>query len=78
MNLTLLAEAANDARYKKFALVYDDVENGALIDLAKFGTKLKQRIDWRHSNTLEEAYFAIHTQLEKGPCVWIMDSMDAL
>lgn len=78
MNLTLLAEAANDPRYKKWALVYDDIEHGALIDLAKFGTKLKQRIDWRHSNTLEEAYYAIHAQLEKGPCIWIMDSMDAL
>ncbi len=76
--LSMLACAANDPAYDDYALVADDVENGMMMDMAKFGTKIQKRLKRIRSLTLEESYFALMDQMEKGPCVYIIDSLDAL
>jgi RecA/RadA recombinase len=77
----LLAEAANNPKFDGYHLIYDDVEDGALMDTAKFfGKKLEERMDrFPSSRTVEEFYFNVSDQLDSGqPFIYILDSMDGL
>jgi RecA/RadA recombinase len=85
--LTILAEAANNPKFDEYSLVYDNVENGVLMDVRKFfGKKLADRIrppkgtwdDPVNSSTQEEFYYSFDTHVKKGPVIWVLDSMDGL
>lgn len=89
--LSFLAEAANNPKYKDYALIYDSVENGAKMDKEKFfGKSLVERLlppayDENdeslpaYSTTVEEFYFNLSNCFDSGtPVIYVLDSMDAL
>lgn len=88
LTLCILAEASMRQRFNDYRLVYDPVENGALMDVAQyFGTALAARIEPPiygpegvpgRSITIDDFYTNIHAQMDRGPCIYILDSMDAL
>lgn len=84
---SILAEASINPGFDEYRLIYDDVEGGALFDVERFfGKRLAKRLrgplkeggEWRASRTLEEFYFNADTAFNKGPCIYALDSMDAL
>lgn len=90
ITLTTLAEAANNPRYKDYRLIFDQPERGALMDFRRyFGVKMAQRIEPPmrlgnlhptdfNSSTVEEFYYNVDRAIDKGPCIYLLDSMDAL
>ena len=91
--MTILAEASINPEWDGFDLIFDNVEDGALMDIEQFfGKKLKDRIQSpkmeegvpRNSRTVEEFYFNLDTRLKAAkkkngrPFIWMLDSMDAL
>lgn len=91
--LQMLAEAAISPAFDEYDLVFDNVEDGALMDIEKFfGPKLAARLTLPHvidgvprcSNTLEDMYYGLAKRfelLEKGKgrkFIYLTDSMDAL
>jgi len=85
--LSGLAEMARDEDYDDWRLIYDDAEAANAFSMGKlFGQALVDRIespgddeDFPFSETIEEFIFHILRALrEGGPCVYILDSLDAL
>ncbi len=86
--MTCFAEAARNKVYNKHRLIYDNAEDGVLMDIAKFfGKEVEKRLEPpRHqegvpcySSTVEEFYFHLDDAFDlKRPFVYILDSMDAL
>jgi hypothetical protein len=92
--LTAFAEAANCSDWDDYDLIFDDVENGALMDMPHyFGQKMADRIqppaydedgEPIHSASIEDFYFGLSERLDrvesgKGrPFLMLLDSMDAL
>ena len=85
--LTAMAEAANSPAYDGYRLILDNVEGGIQMNLAQhFGRKMADRVEppceyqglpW-HSEKIEDFYVNLDTALERGPCFYVLDSMDAL
>lgn len=86
--LTALAEASINENFDNYRLIYDNVENGALMDWEHFyGKKLAERIepprgtqeDPKYSATVEEFYDHLDDACnDKKPFIYVLDSMDAL
>lgn len=88
MALSILAEAARNKNFEDYALIHDDVENGADMDIEYyFGSKLASRLEPParnkttkepvYSEMLEAFYYRINRRLDKGEkLVWVLDSMD--
>lgn len=85
---TLLAEAARNKRFRKYRLIYDNAEDGALMDKeAFFGTKAAERIEApfkrdgmpAYSENVEDFYYGLDDAIKSGiPFIWVLDSMDAV
>jgi hypothetical protein len=85
--LTALAEAANRPEYDAYRLILDNVEMGVQTNLAvHFGRKLNDRLTppctfqgrpW-HSESIEDFYLNLDAAVRQAPCVYVLDSMDAL
>ena len=79
---TMLAEACRLRSFKDYALIHDDVERGAKMDIEfYFGKRLLKRLTKPPngiSSTVEDFYFNINEALDRGPCIYICDSMDSL
>lgn len=88
LSLTCLAEAAINPAFKDYRFIYDDVEGGAMMDIARFfGKSVAERLEPPalrknepvFSQTIEEFYFHIDDALnEKRPFIYVLDSMDGL
>lgn len=94
LTLTSFAEACRNPNWDEYDLVFDNVEDGALMDIERyFGRKLASRLkpprvdsdgSPLYSRTGEEFYFNLDTRLslvEAGklpPFLMLLDSMDAL
>ena len=87
--ITCLAEAARDKRYKKHRLLYDNGEDGGLLDIKRlFGKEAERRIEPPartkigvpvYSSDVEGFFYNIDDALEDGrPFVYVLDSMDGL
>lgn len=85
--MSLLAEACMNPEFDDYRLIYDPSENGAHMNVAKFfGKKLAARLEPMFgtkeapgvSSNLEEFYYYLLENLDRGPCVVVEDSMDAL
>ena len=75
---SIFAEAANSPIYSKYRLIYDNPEDGALMDIERyFGKNTAKRIEPYHSETVEAFYYHID-KLKDAPFVYVLDSMDAL
>jgi RecA/RadA recombinase len=87
--MTMLAEAAQSEAYKDYRLIYDDVENGCLMDVEQyFGKKLHARLEPPrrdesgepiYSEKIEDFYFNLDDVLKtEKPFIYVLDSMDSL
>jgi len=90
LSLTCLAEAALNSNFKHYRFIYDNAEDGALMNIKKFfGEAVAKKIEspnWLNSRPLnssniEEFYYNIADALafgSKQPFIYILDSMDSL
>ena len=84
-SLGLFAEAVRNPAFKKYSFVFDNAENGALMDVEKFfGAQVPKRMvppckdDSPGSRSLEEFYFNVERAVRRGPCIYVLDSMDSI
>jgi len=87
--LTCLAEAGINKYFDNYRMIYDNAEDGALMDIEKFfGKAVKDRIEPPSydgdgeavfSDSIETFYYHVDTALkEEQPFIYILDSMDSL
>ncbi len=87
MGMMLLAEASIDPKFDDYQLIYDPAENGMMMDVkAIYGEKLAKRIQLpldrkgkpTISRTVRGMYNNANRAVDRGPMVYILDSMDGL
>jgi RecA/RadA recombinase len=89
LSLTCFAEAVHNKSFKKHRLIYDNIEDGCLIDVdTLFGEDVADRIESPsqtkdgapiYSRTIEEFYYHIDDAVKKNkPFIYVLDSMDGL
>lgn len=85
--LEMMAQCCMDKRFDDYALIYDDVEHALSMDIeGLFGPRLAKRIEGPEgpidttdpSRTVEDLQFNICHALDSGPCIYVVDSFDAL
>lgn len=87
-SFTCLAEAARSRHFDGHRFVFDNAENGALMDTTRyFGQGVTDRLEPPlkdaddnpvYSANVQDFYFNVDHALDQGPCIYILDSMDAL
>lgn len=89
LTLTCFAEAIRNKHFKDYRLIFDDVENGALMDFKKFfGASVAAKVEPPFidkdgapypSYYIEDLYDNLRDALDrKEPFIYVCDSMDAL
>jgi RecA/RadA recombinase len=89
LSLTCLAEATINTDFDKYRFIYDNAEDGALMNIERFfGKKVSQKmeppsLDPKNkpifSTSVEEFYYHVDDALDqKKPFIYILDSMDSL
>lgn len=84
LSMTCLAEAAANKAFKRHRFIFDNAENGALMDIKKFfGQRVYDRIEPPGrdgaSVTVDDLYFHLDDAVSEGePFIYILDSMDSL
>ncbi len=88
LSFSCFAEVVLNPNFKNYRLIYDDVEGGALMDVARyFGKGVVSRLESPgvhkglpvHSDTVESFYYHVHDALKAGrPFIYVLDSQDAL
>ena len=89
LSLTCLAEAAINHHFAEYRFIFDNAEDGALMDIEKFfGRSVSNRIEPPAMNkggasifsqTIEDFYYHVDDAIEDGrPFIYILDSMDSL
>lgn len=86
--LTMFAEACKNKRFSEHRLIYDSVEDGAMMDMTKFfGSHVSEKLEAPRmvdgepmfSNTVEDFYDNLDDAVKVGkPFIYVLDSMDAL
>src|SRR5258708_7874258 len=86
--LTCMAEATLNPFYDEYRFIFDNAENGALMDMERFyGKKMAGRLEPpggnrdnpKYSGTVEEFYYHVDNAFKRGdPFIYVLDSMDAL
>lgn len=86
--LTVLAEACRNKNFDGHRIIFDNAENGSLMDMAKyFGKRLCARLTAprtvkgrpAYSETIQDFYYNLDDARESGrPYIYVLDSMDAL
>ena len=86
--LTCLAEASINPEFNKYRFIYDNAEDGALMDVERyFGKRMADRLEapatdsegYAFSSTIEDFYYHLDDAFDDGrPFIYILDSMDAL
>jgi len=88
LSLTCLAEASINVNFEDYRFIFDNGEEGALMNIERFfGKRVANRIEAPRvvkkiptaSYTLEDFYFNVHDALQDDkPFIYILDSMDSL
>lgn len=88
LSLAAFAEASINSVFDEYRLIFDNAENGALMDVERyFGPSLAKRLEPpggnlakpKYSTTLEEFYFFVDDALNQDkPFIYVLDSMDSL
>ncbi len=83
LSLTCLAEAAKNPNFKGYRFIYDNAEDGALMDIEKFfGKEVYERLEAPSNNysfSIEDFYYHVDDAIQIGkPFIYILDSMDSL
>lgn len=86
--LTTLAEMHTYSKFDEYELIYDDVENANSFDMEYlFGNSFKDRViapnyddeeEESYSDMIEDFQLNFIRALQEGPCVYCLDSFDAL
>jgi RecA/RadA recombinase len=80
--MQLFAEAARNPYFDGYNLIFDNAENGALMDIPRlFGKRAAARMRSPargNSKTVEEFYYSARSEMDATPCLYILDSMDCL
>lgn len=86
--MTCFAEAQLNKRFKNHRLIFDNVEDGALMDMERFfGKSVQKKIEPprkvkgedKFSETIEDFFYHVDDALEDGrPFIYVLDSMDSL
>ncbi len=87
-SLTCFAEACRNKAFREYRLIFDDVENGALMDIERFfGSKVLARMEPPgtkkgeavYSDSIESFYYHLDDAINIGkPFIYVLDSQDAL
>ena len=88
-SMMCFAEAVRNKRFRKYRFIYDNIEDGCLMDIVRlFGRGVEAKIepparmkDGTHvySSTIEEFYYHFDDAVAKQvPFIYVLDSMDAL
>ena len=83
LSLTCLAEAAKNPNFDNYRFIYDNAEDGALMDIEKFfGREVYERLEAPSNNysfSIEDFYYHVDDAIRVGkPFIYILDSMDSL
>lgn len=82
LSSTLAANAVIDEDFDGYQIICDDTENGHMFDMETlFGPRVAGRVtspDNGNSEFVEEFYASLNHHLDKGPCIYILDSQDGL
>ncbi len=90
LSLTCLAEANRSKRFDNYRFIFDNVEDGALMDFARyFGQGVADRVEPAggyddekqpvYSRTVEDFHFNVDDAIDnEKPFIYILDSMDSL
>ena len=88
LTLTCLAEAGINKNFEDYRFIYDNSEDGALMDIKKFfGNAVHKRMEAPsyekrtevYSSTIEDFYYNVDDAIKKEkPFIYILDSMDSL
>lgn len=88
LSMTCFAEASRDPTFKDHRLIYDNAEDGMLMNVAKlFGSGVAKRMEPPDthkglpvfSETIEDFYYHIDDAVKEGkPFIYVLDSMDSL
>lgn len=89
LSLTCFAEACMNPHFSNYDLIFDDAEDGALMDFAKFfGQRCAERIiaprynkegEPVFSETIQDVYYHLDLARQRGkPVIYVLDSMDAV
>lgn len=94
LSLTCFAESTINRTFRRYRLIFDDVENGALMDYEYFfGKKMAEKLEAPaydssgqplYSDTVESFYFTLDSlldEVESGdskPFIYVLDSENAL
>jgi RecA/RadA recombinase len=88
LTLTCLAEAGINPNFKDYRFIYDNGEDGALMNIEKFfGKAVDKRMESpsyhkgepEYSETIEDFYYNVDDAIQDGrPFIYILDSMDVL
>ncbi len=77
----IFAEAARNPNFKKHRLIFDNAENGALMDVGRyFGQSVADRVEApgdNNSRTIQEFFYHLDNALAK-PTIYVLDSVDAI
>lgn len=88
MAFCLFAEATRNEHFANHRFIFDNAENGALMDTERyFGRGVVDRLEPPktdkkggpvYSETVQEFYLHLERTCKAGPCIYVLDSMDAL
>jgi RecA/RadA recombinase len=90
LSMTCFAEATINKQFRNYRLIYDNVEDGCLMDVqGLFGKAVAKRLEYPggvdkegvpvFSHTIEEFYYYLDDAIKTGqPFIYVLDSMDAL
>ena len=83
LSMTCFAESVLSSSFKDYRLIYDNVEDGCLMDVGRlFGEAVAKKMEYppnEFSFTVEEFYFNLDDTLKQGkPFIYVLDSMDGL
>lgn len=85
--MEMLAQCCYNKKFDGHRLIYDDSEHAMSMDIENlFGSKLSKRLEAPHydgeepipSHTVEDFHCNFLDALDKGPCIYVLDSLDAL
>lgn len=78
--LTAFAEACKNPEFDNYELVYNNAEGATPPPIKKyFGSKVKERLKFiEATDTVEDFHEDIQARCQEGPCIYLLDSSDAL
>lgn len=88
LSMTCFAEATRNPHFKKHRLIYDNIEDGMLMNVRRlFGREVEKRLEPPamvkgepvFSSTVEDFYYRMDDLFKEGkPFIYVLDSMDGL